>query len=144
MDAAELLSVRLIHSEFTVEAEAYQRDKSSWKRSYGCEAQGVAFNAKRDRLSGSVVAEVVCRTGRKRIVVAKCRYLVDYAIKGSPTDTAAETFFGRVGVFAAYPYFRSHFAELTSQAGLLLGPLPVLKESARPMPRAEMNDPADA
>ena len=137
VDAAELISVRLIRSDFTADADAYMHDKSGWKRGYGCEAQGVFLNQKLSRLSGSVVAEVICRSGGKRVLVVKCRYLLDYAITGDPSEEAAKAFFGRVGRFAAYPYFRSHFAELTSQAGLLLGPLPVLKDSAVPMPRSK-------
>ena len=42
-------------------------------------------------------------------------------------------FVNRVGNFAAYPYFRSHFAEITSQAGITIPPLPVMKEGKWPI-----------
>lgn len=135
VDAAELLTIRLIKSEFSALPEAYNRDQSNWKRSYAVEAEGVGFSASRDRMSGSVLAEALCRIGRKRVLALKCRYLVDYAITGAPTEGAAQSFFARVGVFAAYPYFRAHFAEVTSQAGILLGPLPVHKEDKRQIPK---------
>lgn len=131
VETAELIAVRLIKSEFAAEPEAFARDQSNWKRGYGCESQSSAFNPARTILSGAVLAEVACRIGRKRVVHLKCRYLIDYAIAGSPTDRAAHAFFDRIAPFTAYPYFRAHFAEVTDQAGLEIGPLPVMKDQTR-------------
>lgn len=128
VESARLVSIRLIKSEFVVEPEALGRDRSSWKHGYDCKSTASSFDATRKLLTGLVVADASCKIGRKRIVWLKCRYLIAYSIDGAPTEEAATSFVRRVSVFAAYPYFRSHFSESCSQAGIALPPLPVLKE----------------
>ena len=70
-------------------------------------------------------------------VVGAARYLVANTVSGSPTEEAALSFVRRVAGFAAYPYFRSHFAEVCSQSGIVLPPLPIMKEPKRQIPKAE-------
>jgi hypothetical protein len=137
VEAAEIINIRLIKSEFVVEPEALSRERSQWKQNYDFQVRDIAFDATRSLLTGLVVGEAVCRVGRKRILGLKCRYLVAYAVSGSPTEAAAETFVRRVAAFAAYPYFRSHFADVCSQSGIVLPPLPIMKEPKRQIPRQE-------
>jgi hypothetical protein len=131
VDSARLFSIRLIKSEFVLEPEGLGSDRSGWKQSYDCKTTGVTFDPKRKVLAGLVSAEVACKLGKKRIIALKCRYVVGYSIDGEPSEAAARSFAERVSAFAAYPYFRSHFAECCSQGGLSLPPLPVLKEPKR-------------
>lgn len=131
VDAAEIIDIRLIKSEFVVEPEGLSRERSQWKQSYDFQVRDVAFDGTRNLLNGLVVGDAVCKVGRKRIIGLKCRYLVAYVVSGSPTEAAAIAFVRRVAAFAAYPYFRSHFADVCSQSGIVLPPLPIMKEPKR-------------
>lgn len=127
VSAAEMVSIRLIKSEFAVEPEGLGHDRSAWKRSYDCQVTRVSFDRTRRLLTGIVSADAVCKLGRRRLISLKSSYLLVYSVEGEPTDAAAESFVQRVGAFAAYPYFRAHFSDACSQAGVTLPPLPVLK-----------------
>lgn len=131
VDAAEIIDIRLIKSEFAVEPEGLGRERSQWKQSYDFQVRDVRFDGTRNLLTGLVIGDAVCKVGRKRIIGLKCRYLVAYAVTGAPTEAAAEIFVRRVAAFAAYPYFRAHFAEVCSQSGIVLPPLPIMKEPKR-------------
>ena len=133
---AEMRNVRLIKSDFSMEGEGVSDDQKAWKRGYACDVAQTHFDAKRNLITGLVVADAWCRLARKKVISLKCRYIVAYDISGETDEAAAAQFVERVGKFAVYPYFRTHFSELTSQAGISLSPLPVLKEGARAIPKA--------
>jgi hypothetical protein len=109
-------------------------DQRAWKRGYGCEVTRTHFDEKRKMVSGLVLAQAWCKLGRRKIVSLKCNYAVAYDIEGETDESAARQFVERVGKFAVYPYFRTHFAELTTQAGIMMSPLPVMKEGRRTVP----------
>jgi hypothetical protein len=134
VDAARLREVRLIQSDFKAEAEALGDPEPNWRMGYGCEVKETYFDAEASLLTGWVVAEATCKLGRKRIVGTKACYIVVYDLEGEPEEQAALKFVSRVGPFTVYPYFRAHFAELASQAGLRVPPLPVMKERKRHIP----------
>lgn len=129
--AAEMVSIRLIKSDFVVEPEGLGHDKSAWKRAYDCQVKNVSFDRTRRLLTGIVSADATCKLGRKRLISLKSSYLLVYSVEGEPTEAAAEIFVKRVGAFAAYPYFRAHFSDACSQAGITLPPLPILKAPAQ-------------
>lgn len=131
VDAAEIIDIRLIKSDFLVEPEALGRERSQWKQSYDFQVRDVRFDGTRNLLTALVVGDAVCKVGRKRIIGLKCRYMVAYAVTGAPTEAAAESFVRRVAAFAAYPYFRAHFADVCSQSSIALPPLPIMKEPKR-------------
>lgn len=133
VDAAYLRNVRLVKSEFFIEPEGVVRDRSNWRQLYEFAFSSAEFDATRKILSSWIAAEAVCKVGRKRVVFLRCQYLVAYSVEGAPTEEAAVMFAARVAPFTAYPYFRAHFAEVCSQAGLNLPPLPVMKEGRRPI-----------
>ena len=135
VEAATINNIRLIKSEFVVEPEGLGRDKSQWKQSYDFQVRDTRFDGTRNLLTALVVGDASCKVGRKRIVGLKARYLVAYTVSGSPTEAAALSFVRRVAGFADYPYFRSHFAEVCSQSGIVLPPLPIMKEPKRQIPK---------
>jgi len=125
---AQLREIRLVKSEFSLDAEALGAEQASWKHVHSCEIQQSHYDSDDDLLVAWVNAEASCIKKRKKIVSAKCRYLIIYHVDGKPDDAIVNAFAKRVARFAAYPYFRTHFAELASQAGLFLPPLPIIKE----------------
>ncbi|MGZ8362879.1 MAG: hypothetical protein ACXW3D_03370 [Caulobacteraceae bacterium] len=127
VDSARMRNIRLIKSDFLMDPEGMYPG-SEWKSGFGCDVTETTFDLERGLLTGMIVGEAFCKIGRRKVVSLRCHYLVAYDISGTPDEAAALSFVARVGNFAAYPYFRAHFAELTTQAGLMLPPLPILKE----------------
>ncbi len=125
--AARLRDIRLIKSEFVIEADGLQFS-SDWKLTHSCEIESVNLDQDRELLLVSIGAAASCKFRNKKVVSAKCRYLVAYDLNGAPEENVIQTFAKRVARFAAYPYFRSHFAEMSAQAGVHMPPLPVIKE----------------
>jgi len=126
--AARLHEIRLVKSEFNLNPEGLEH-QDDWKLSQTCEVQHVEFDANSGLLITGIGAEAVCKRKSKKAVTFRCRYIVVYEIHGTPEGAAVDAFAKRVARFTAYPYFRAHVAELSSQAGLQLPPLPVIKET---------------
>jgi hypothetical protein len=131
VEAAELGQVRLIGCIFTTLPEAFGPPTDDWRSTYSCNVTEAFFDDEVGLLTGWVVGKVVIKSGRRKILDIKATYLVIYDISGNPTEDAALKFVRTIGNFAVYPYFRSHFASVTSDAGLKLPPLPILKEGRR-------------
>lgn len=75
--------------------------------------------------------EVIGKSNRKHLLKAKSDFLVVYEIADDAEENEAKAFCARVGLFAAYPYFRATFAQQCAFANLELPTLPVL--SADPL-----------
>jgi hypothetical protein len=124
---AQLREIRLIKSEFTLRPGGLE-EQESWRYIHSCEINASDFDAESGLLMAFVSAEAYCLEKRKRVVSTKCRYLIIYTVDGEPEQAVVDAFSRRVARFAAYPYFRAHFAELMSQAGVAAPPLPIIKE----------------
>jgi hypothetical protein len=127
VNSATLQEIRLVESQFSMAPESIA-DPKLWKLMQSCEITESHYDADDKVLFAWVSAQASCTYKRKRVVSAKCEYLVIYNVDGDPEDVEVDIFAKRVARFAAYPYFRAHFAEVTSQAGLTLAPLPIIKE----------------
>lgn len=127
--AARLRDIRLLKSEFTLDAESLHYKVDDWKMTYDCEIHHADYDRDSQLLIAFVQAEAFCKKKTKRILSARCRYVAVYDIHGEPEDDTVNAFANRVARFAVYPYFRAHFSETCSQAGLQLPPLPVIKET---------------
>jgi hypothetical protein len=62
-------------------------------------------------------------------------YGVFYETPDGTTTAGAVGFCRNVGTFAAYPYFRALFAQLSGEAGLSLPPLPAIASTAHIPPK---------
>jgi hypothetical protein len=79
--------------------------------------------------------EVVAKVGRKHALSARAEFLAAYDMPEDSAENEARAFCARVGLFAAYPYFRALFAHFASAGNIDLPILPVL--SADPLKRSE-------
>ena len=125
--SADVRDIRLIKSEFSVSPEALE-ERHALRREHACDITQSHYDSDNKLLYAWVAASAACYWKRKRILSSKCQYLIVYTVNAEPDDAAVPVFIRRVARFAAYPYFRSHFAHLASQAGLEIPPLPVIKE----------------
>jgi hypothetical protein len=130
--AAQLSAIRLVKSDFFLLPEGFLSKDLTLV--HECEIETSHFSSADGALLVVVNAEAFGTIGEpgtkrhRKVMSSNCQYLIAYDVIGEPSAAAVQTFARRVARFAAYPYFRAHFAELTSQAGLQLPPLPVIKE----------------
>lgn len=128
---ARLRSIRLTGSRFELKPEGLDLDPEAWRNNVKAEAVETFLEPESGSLYGILGFEAVCRQARKRVLTVGGTYLVSYKIEGECAAPACELFVERVGKVATYPYFRSLVATLTSQAGLMMQPLPVMSFAPR-------------
>lgn len=125
--SARLRDIKLVTSNFVLDPDGLS-DQPSWKQLQTCEIEQSYYDEARKLLIAWVSANASCTKDDKVVVAAQCKYVVIYSVDGDPEEVAVTAFAKRVARFAVYPYFRAHFAGITSQAGLFLPPLPIIKE----------------
>jgi hypothetical protein len=128
---ARLRSIRLTESRFELKPEGLNLDPDSWRNNVSAETLETFLGPDSKSLYGILGFEAACRQGRKRVLSVRGTYLVSYKIEGECEAPACELFVERVGKVATYPYFRALVATLTSQAGLMMQPLPVMSLAPR-------------
>lgn len=129
VDCARLRDIRMVNSTFSMSPEALGSNQPDWRLGYDCELTQASYDAEDKLLTGWVSAAASCKAGRKKVFELKARYLIVYLIEGEPDEAVAMKFIERLGAGSAYPYFRAHFAEVASQAGMNAPPLPILRGS---------------
>lgn len=75
--------------------------------------------------------EAVCKHARKRVLALDASFIISFDVDGDCNLESAQAYAAIIGRVAAYPHFRALFATLTSQAGLMLPPLPIMSEQPR-------------
>lgn len=137
---AHLRTIRLTTSKFELKPEALGLDPDAWRNGISAALVQSFFEAESGSLYGVFAFEVACRQGRKRVLGINATYLTNYRVEGDCDGASCELFLERVGKIATYPYFRTHVATLTSQAGLLLQPLPIMGVAPRSIEGASIMD----
>jgi len=127
---AILVTIQLLNSNMQGSPGLYSGEEEL-RLSYGRELRSCRF----DRESGSAVAifgfGVKAENGEDEAFVCEAEYAVIYQVPDDAPEEAVMAFCKSVGVFAAYPYFRSLAAQMAWNAGLDLPPLPSI--SAMPV-----------
>jgi hypothetical protein len=124
---ADLIDIKLIHTTFDVVPALFLSEKDQHKFGYGCEFEHGYYRGEDNVLIGTFKLEAGSKQGRRWLLRAKSTYLVMFDVEGNPSEEAALSYLSRIGKFACYPYFRSHFAALCSNAGAEMPPLPVMR-----------------
>ncbi|MFS0741963.1 hypothetical protein ABC365_15340 [Brevundimonas sp. 3P9-tot-E] len=124
--SAHLLDVKMIASDFDIRATYFSFEKGDLKFSYGCESGVQHYSADDGKLVGTFHVEAIAKKSRKVLLKSKATYVVAFVVEGRPTEVGALAYLRRVGAFACWPYFRSHFATLCGAAGADAPTLPVM------------------
>lgn len=135
---AKISDIRLIGSRFELKPEAVEMADHTWTFGLSDQLEDWTCDNAKGALTGVYSYTASCLEGRRKLLTVVGRYLCTYALSDLCDEEAARQFLARVGRFSAYPYFRSMFATLTQQSGLLLPPLPVISDGPR-----WVNSPAD-
>lgn len=136
---ATIADVRLVATKFDLKPDVDVTANTSWQFKLSDQLEDWTCDNESGELSGIFSYTASCVEGRKKLLTVTCRYVSVYRLSDLCDEEAGRQFLARVGRFAAYPYFRSIFATLTQQSGMLLPPLPVISDGPR-----WVNSPANA
>lgn len=132
--SAELEAIVLLNSQFVFNLEHWPR-RDKWKLSYGRKVKSCHFNAEESSVAAVFEYHMTAKSGRSIALRCVAEYAVFYETPEGATEEAARGFCRNVGVFAAYPYFRSLVAKLVSEANVDLPPLPAIASTAHIPPK---------
>lgn len=128
---AKVQAIRLISARYDMKPKALAGSRDDWVYNvsnrlldWHCDAQVLV-------LTGTWEYTATCTEGRGKVLTVTAKYSVTYRLSAECDADAGRQFLERVGRFAAYPYFRSTFAVLTQQSGIVLHPLPIISEQPR-------------
>lgn len=130
---ANLATVQLISSNFDVNPDFFE--KNSKVKIELCHHILSVNHYKSDNFTVGIFRyEVIAKIGRKHSMCARSDFMAVYEMPDEAAEYESRAFCARVGLFAAYPYFRAYFAHLMSLSQIDLPALPVL--SADPLRKA--------
>jgi len=89
---------------------------------------GHHFDADSGTVAGGYSWSAKVKVGRKTPISLSAEYFLLYDNLEGCDPEYVRVFFEKLARFASYPYFRSVFATCTSNAGLIMPPLPALSE----------------
>jgi hypothetical protein len=122
---AELVTIQLRRHEFDVDGEFYNPDAGK-KLSFGKVCLGCTYDQETSMVAGTFRFNIGAKSGRKAVLKSVADYLVAYEFAEVVDEEAAKAFCTRVGLYAAYPYYRALVASLSASANLNLPTLPMI------------------
>ncbi|WP_295527193.1 hypothetical protein [Novosphingobium sp. Chol11] len=141
--SAQLVEIRLLKSNFVAEPE-FSSVQDETNLSFGREVVSCFFKHGDPTVAAIFNYHVYGKRGRTKLLKCEAEYVVIYSVPTLAAEEAARGFCRNVGVFAAYPYFRAHVAQLAWGAGITLPPLPAIASTAHIPPKKRSEDAAAA
>jgi hypothetical protein len=131
---ARLEGINLLYNSFTIDPDCLVSQRQ-WKWSYGRKVLSCHYSEEEQTVAAIFQYHVIAKHGRKKALKCVADYGVFYHTPDDATQEAAVGFCHNVGTFAAYPYFRALFAQLVSEAGISVSPLPSIASTAHIPPK---------
>lgn len=131
---SSLVAVQLIASNFDVSPQFFSK-KGDVKVDLCHKILAIDFYESTNLIAGIFQYEVIAKVVRKHVMTARADFMVVYDLPEGPAENESKAFCARVGLFAAYPYFRALFAHFASASNVEIPALPVL--SADPLRKNE-------
>jgi hypothetical protein len=132
VSVAKLLSVQVSKVDFDVKVDFFNPDLNKALHLDRAEL-GTHFDPDGNIALGRFRFSVAAKASRKTVLKGSAEYLVVYEMQGGADEEAAKAFCSRVGVFAAYPYFRALMAHLSWASDTKLPPIPVIATRGSPI-----------
>ena len=129
-----LVAVQLIASNFNVSPQFFSKIDDV-KVDLCHKILATDFYESTNLVAGIFQYEVTAKVVRKHVMSAKADFMVVYDLPEGAVENESKAFCARVGLFAAYPYFRALFAHFASASHVEIPALPVL--SANPLKKNE-------
>lgn len=128
---AALRDICLVESAFSARVEEVrfaQINDDPLHNSFGEEPPDISFDKESGLAIGRFKWSVEIRRKREKLLRLKAQFIVVYSGLEKCESDYVYLYVHKVGRFASYPYFRSHFATQTASAGVMLPPLPALTD----------------
>jgi hypothetical protein len=128
--SAALQELRLVSSKFMMKPELFlsEDDTDSSKSLFRGNSESVTIDSDGGQVAGRYIWEAELKFGRSTGLKLRAEYFLVYSGVAGLDAGHTSMYFDRVGRFSTYPYFRSHFSNHVTEAGLMLPPLPSLNE----------------
>lgn len=129
--AAALKQVRLVEQKFKANLSDYFSALDQGREEayiFRGAPNGHHFDVDNGTVAGAYSWSAKVKLGRKTPISLSAEYFLIYGNLEGADSSYVKIFFEKIARFASYPYFRSVFASCTSNAGLMLPPLPTLSE----------------
>lgn len=126
---AELRAINLLSTNFDVSSDLLSQ-KDRWKLGYSVTENSCKYDEDRNFVAAIFKYVLTAKVGRRNAVRCAADFGVFYHVGEVENSDAAEAFCHNVGMYAAYPYFRSLVASLAWNAGIDLPPLPSIATTA--------------
>lgn len=131
---AELANIMLVASKFDIQPGYFQfrdlpdNDSRKAQFTFDWKIHDVGFYPDTGLLGANFDWIVIIKQGKKHLFKLSCSYLCFYTGLEGHDKKAAKAFIERVGLFAAYPYFRNHVSHISWAANARLPLMPMLRE----------------
>lgn len=129
--AAELSTLRLTEQKYSIKPEAFEffeMTRDHYKLIYSGEIDFAELDADEGCIVGAFTWTADITVKRKKILSQKAAFLIQYEGLLNQDEQYCRLYFSKLSKFACYPYFRAIFAANVASSGLLLPPLPSLKD----------------
>lgn len=128
--AAALREIKLIQSDYLLKPEGVllMSDPEKLNLSYGGDCSFLNYDEDDCTAVSQFEWRAEVKHGRKRCVRLRAAYILIYAGFDNCDPKHVGLFISKIGRFATYPYFRSHFSHHISESGIVMAPLPTLNE----------------
>lgn len=132
VSSAKLITVQLSKLDFAVDGEFYDQERAK-SLHFDRGVSGCYFDADGPSVVGTFSYSVYSKSGRNKLLRASAEFLVIYTLAEGSDENAAMVFCSRVGMYAAFPYFRGLMANVAWAANAQLPPLPVIATKGSPI-----------
>jgi hypothetical protein len=137
---AELLSVQLVESHFSILPSFFEEPEGGNLKLDFHDLDG-KYDAEQGLVTAMFIFETSKKIKRRKVFSLKDTFVVFYGIDENCDDTHAVAFARKVGLMAAYPYFRAHTAHVSSLANANMPVLPTISTMpVRGKVKKETND----
>lgn len=131
---AVLDTLQLIDSDFAIKPSFFS-ERDGLNLSQSNEVINVNYNSAMKYCIGFFRFKLTAKHSRKVVLACRCDFMVVYDLPEESKENEALAFCSKVGLFAAYPYFRAFVAHVSSLANAELPPLPII--STGPLKRTK-------
>jgi len=129
--SARLASLQLTNQQYSVKPEALELSRltmEEYKFSYSGGVEFVHLDAESGSIFGSYKWSVNITLHRKKVVNQKASFILVYEDLLGNDESYCNLYFVKLSRFTTYPYFRSIFSANAANSGLMLPPLPSLRD----------------
>lgn len=127
---AKLVGIQMVSSKFDVTPTFFAKNDKV-KLDLCHDILSAEFFEKDRNVAGIFRYEIVGKVSRKHVLTVRSDYMALYEVPEDSAENESKAFCARVGLFAAYTYFRALVSHYCSDGNLDLPVLPVL--SADPL-----------